>query len=275
MRNLSLLALSLVLLVSGFVAAEQGQYLLVFDQQVSQDSSALYTGTIDFSAFSSYFSALGSASSAEAEQKFKDNITQLLPLACEKVKKKDKTFECETDNLSLVLRRNFTANEGYYTFEVTGEFPYRTYRVIVNKIPLDKFGKVLQQSLGKGSSETETAFSVFSEAKAIDFKKTEDNALSSAGFKMLGLNLLYNVEMPGEITSATSGGYNAVVSGSTAGFNLVDVMENSAPLVVESRELNVFLFVMIGGVILLVLLTLAFLNSRKKPSTSADPGRAF
>ena len=113
MRNLSLLALSLVLLVSGFVVAGQaGQYLLVFDQQVSQDSSAIYTGTIDFSAFSSYFSAMGSASSAEAELKFKENITQLLPLACEKVKKKDKTFECETDNLSLVLRRNFTANEG-------------------------------------------------------------------------------------------------------------------------------------------------------------------
>jgi hypothetical protein len=49
-----------------------------------------------------------------------------------------------------------------------------------------------------------------------------------------------------------------------AAFNLVDVMADSSPLVVESHELNLFLITLLAGVLLLAFMTFAFLGGRKK-----------
>ncbi|MFA6530835.1 MAG: hypothetical protein WCT31_03830, partial [Candidatus Micrarchaeia archaeon] len=115
-----------------------------FHQVVYDSGSSVITNTIDFSTMSGYFTVIGGNIAAEVGQKFMDNMALILPNACEKIVKKDRTIECSYDGLTLSMKKNFTAKDGYYTFESEEGLPYKKYRLTVNKIPVDKFGKPLQ-----------------------------------------------------------------------------------------------------------------------------------
>jgi hypothetical protein len=188
---------------------------------------------------------------------FAKNIDDMLSSACSNMMKRDKSTECSSGNLSLSMTRNLTNKDGYYNFEVTGEFPYRTYKLTVNRIPMDKFGRSLQ--LGFNPSNRSLPFS---DASAIDLRK--DNSATAKGYEVIGFGIQYVVNMPGEITSATAGNYTAMVAGSTASYDLVGVMNDSAPLKVESRELNLLLISLLAGVLLLIFLVMAFFAGKKK-----------
>lgn len=267
MRKFGLFSIVISLILFSAIFAESidsSSSLLTVYQKVDSNSNSIITSKVDFSALASYFYVLSPDFSFELEQKFKESLSEILPGFCEKIYKKDKNTACTAEEYSLSLSKNFTSKEGYYTFEKTGEFPYKTYRIVVSRIPLDKFGKLYQYGLGTGSEESEAAFSMFSSSKMIDLKKKDENAITAQGMEMFQFSFNYEIEMPGEITSANAGSYSGLVSGSKADFNMIEVMKNSSPLVVESRELNIFVIVIGLGVLLLALVSFMFFKFNKK-----------
>jgi hypothetical protein len=225
-----------------------------YTQKVDYDGKSVISNTIDLSVVKGYYKQFG----FNSEEEFAANITSFSQEACGKIMKKDKTIICIADGLTITLNRNFTSKEGYYSFAVIEGVPYKIYRLTVNKIPADKFGKSAQGLTFAGYSEPGMV-------NPIDLKKKEENSVSAQGLGAIpGFSFTYSIELPGEVTSATAGTYQADISGSTAKFDMVKVMANSAPLVVESRELNVFLIAAGFGFFLLVLLAAMFFMMKKR-----------
>lgn len=225
-----------------------------YHQKVDYEGKSVISNVIDLSSIKGYFNQLG----FDSEEQFSSNITSFSIDACAKITKKDKTIDCTVADATITLRRNFTSKDGYYTFSVIEGVPYKVYRLTVNKIPVDRFGKAAQGLKFLSYSEPGMV-------NPIDLKKKEDNAISAQGFGAIpGFSFVYQAEVPGEITSAYAGDYKATVSGSTASFDLVKVMGNSSPLIVESRELNVLLLVVGFGFAILVILAAMFFTGRKR-----------
>lgn len=249
---LALLALTLLLPMA--FAADP---VMLFTHNLRQDSTSNMTAAVDFNAMKNYVVMVGGPAGETAWVLFSKNMDEMLSGACGNIMKKDKTTECSPGNLSLYMTRNFTNKDGYYSFEVTGEFPYRTYKLTVNRIPMDRFGRSLQSGFSLSNRTMP-----LSDAGVIDLRK--DNSAVAKGYQVIGFGIQYVANMPGEVTSATAGSYNAAIGGSTASYDLVGVMENSAPLVVESRELNLLLIFLLAGGLLLVFLVLVFFAGKKK-----------
>lgn len=233
-----------VLLLSGCISQE-------FTQKVGIDGTSIIEDKLDFNSMTGFYKELG----FNSEDALRNNLTSIVTNYCDKIATKDKTIGCVADGLTITLSRNFTSKEGYYTFEANDGVPYKTYKLTINKIPMEKFGKAAQ-GLKFG-----TYFDGSGIAKDIDLRKTDENAVSAQGLAGVpGLQLEYSVEIPGEMTSATAGNYSAKITDNKATFNVVDVMASSAPLVIESKELNVFLIVVVVGVIVLLLLAFVFFS---------------
>ncbi len=246
-RSILAVLLFSILLLGGCISQ-------TYHQKVDYEGKSVISNIIDLSTIKGYYKQLG----FDSEEQLAQNLTSFSNDACAKIMKKDKTIECSVGELTIELQRNFTSKEGYYTFSVIEGVPYKIYRLTVNKIPVDKFGKAAQGL--KFLSYSEPGMTA-----TIDLKKKEDNAISSQGFGAIpGFSFVYEAEVPGEIISATAGTYMAGVSGSTATFDLVNVMENSSPLVVESRELNVLLIAAGLGFAVLVGLAAMFFMMKKR-----------
>ncbi|MEW6722175.1 MAG: hypothetical protein AB1324_02855, partial [Candidatus Micrarchaeota archaeon] len=93
---------------------------------------------------------------------------------------------------------------------------------------------------------------------------SEENAASAAILRRFGANITYTVVFPMPVSSATAGSVSGVVEGNRATFSLIDVMEESEPMVVRSSELNFGYIVVILCVLALAGLAAAFFAT--KPS---------
>lgn len=232
-----------------------------FHQYITDSGVSVITNTIDFSTMSGYFTVIGGNFAVEVEQKFLDNMAFIMPSACDKITKKDRTIECGYDGLSLYMRKNFTAKDGYYSFETEEGLPYKKYKLTVYKLPVDKFGKPLQSILQ--DPDVGDTVSIVSSASAIDLRKSEDNAISASGFELLKIGVEYRVAMPANVESAYAGNYTAQIDDNVANFDVVSVMKDSAPLVIISKELNLLLISVSICVILILLVAFLFFFGRK------------
>ena len=167
--------------------------------------------------------------------------------------------ECSVDGNKITLRRSFTPQDGFYTFEASGS----KYKVEVKKIPIKSFSK---PNAGTTDSSGGLGGLGSGESKDIDFTDKIGNAQTAIGFQTLKMNMTYIVEMPAGVTKATAGKYNAKIEGNKAIFDLVQVLGDSEPLVVEAEGgTSTMMLVIAGVVVLAVLLLLWFFVFNKKP----------
>lgn len=253
-REVILILAAMILFLSGCVTQ-------TFTQKMERDGTSVVESRTNLVQYPGYLKLIND------EFKKKDvagEIGVVIENVCKGIEETDPLTKCNVEDLSLIMKKEFTIKDGYYTFEAKEGIPYTTYVLKVNKIPVDKFSKELQAQQ-KTIAASQYGSGIPLKMTAIDLRKAEDASIAAQGLEQVqGAGLIYAIEMPGEIVKAESGAYNASITGNTAEFDLIDVMKNSSPLVVESQEINVLWIVIILGTIALVVVGYSFFAGQKK-----------
>jgi len=142
----------------------------------------------------------------------------------------------------------------YYTVDTVYGFPFVTQTVTINSIPNDMFGESLNTILA--------AANITASGVVQPLVISGDNNASVAALEMLKANFTYTVTMPSSVSEARSGSYDAIIQGTDARFDLIQVLSQSQPMVVVTNQVNSFVVVCILGVIVLAALAYSFFGSR-------------
>lgn len=224
-------------------AMASGAFDQSYVQTVASDGSSVIAKTQDISPFSSIVSipALGKA-------------CQMLS-----------SVQCAVQGQDMTITERFPASNGYYTLMQEDGFPYIIYMLIITKIPNDVFSADVERVMAAANASSGGAA-----APAIDI--SADNSAAVAVLRSLNVNVIYTVEMP--VQPFESSG---TIEGDSVTFNVVDVMDAKAPMVVKARQLNVGMLVLILGIMVIAGLAYSFFGmSRKtgKPSPSLKRKKA-
>lgn len=217
-------------------------------QKVERDGSSTLQVTIDISKSAS---AITPAALNSLRKQMQDT--------CESIATSKTGTSCKVDNNTMILTRSLTVADEY-AFQSQMGLPYNNYKITVNKLSFNKFIPAKQKNEAG-------LFGVF--AQPIDMTEKEQNKAFATKLKQLNISVQYDIEMPGEIVSASAGKAKPVINGNTVSFNLADALENSAPMEIESQELNVAPLLLI--LLVLVVAALAYLfftTGKKKQKTS-------
>ncbi|MCI0504267.1 hypothetical protein L0Y65_06185 [Candidatus Micrarchaeota archaeon] len=227
----------LLLSVIGGAALDQS-----YMQAVSRNGASVIEKTMEVTLFSNQLSQEGLARMGE-------------------VCRTSDTLNCSVDveNKKITMAESFSSG-GYYTLTSDYGIPFITYTLTLGKVPTDEFSNSLERLLVAANA---TEYSGGSGAvKPIDLADREANAESAGVLKMLKANLTYTITMPSQVSEARAGNISGMVSGPSARFDLVSVMEESAPIVVRSQEPNYGYIIAIAGVVVLAALAFSFLGTR-------------
>lgn len=186
-----------------------------------------------------------------------ENTSEKLEAACSS----DPGLDCSYENGSLTIDDMFRENDGYYSYEVDYGIPYIEHRLVVNKIPVEKFTEKLDSILTE-AGVTETSSNDFGEP--LNLKDSESNRENAQFLRQSGLEITYEAVMPGEVVEAYAGEAAGSVEGPRAQFMLSEVLEESQPMIVVSREINWGYILIIAAVIVLAAFALSFRKSDKK-----------
>ncbi len=168
----------------------------------------------------------------KTEEEIRENISYEMEVAC--ARSINAGIECEkTGDLSANRIRTFDYGS-FYAFKQHSSFPFVKYEVTIRSIPESSFG--------------------FSEDRLKDDIPLTNKKVAKSILKRYGdgYQLFYAVVLPGAIQSAIAGGYNASIEGSKATFNLNELADAPAPLVIKSEEFDV------PGVLLFLVILVLF-----------------
>lgn len=227
----------IVLLFSALVNAALDQSYV---HTVSRDGSSTIAKSTDLSVFSNLMDEGASGKIAEFCQT-------------------DGGIDCWVDDKTVTISERFSRGP-YYTFTADYGIPYITYSLEVKRVPRDRFATSLDNLLfaaGVAESPGEGLVS------PIDLGDEEANMESVHFMRRFGANVTYTVNMPARIHEAGAGEVDGMVSGSTVQFDLIEVMEESEPITVTSRELNFGYLTLIALVIVMAGLALSFFRAKK------------
>ena len=165
---------------------------------------------------------------------------------CEELRKSGS--ECSYSNGKSIASKRYENDGKFYSFEVVAGFPNTKYELEVFRLPATN-----ASSSGENSMQE---YDIYQRLDAAALKQ------SISYLKLAGAGITYSVEMPGKITKA-EGGAN---SENVARFDVIEMIENGKTIKVTSEELNAP-YVALAGIILLVMVFLAWKFVRKNPPT--------
>jgi hypothetical protein len=211
-------------------------------QDFSRDGSSIITKTSELSIFSA---ELTNASFARMKEVCDGGFR----------------VECSVD----VAKKTVTMAEafspgGYYTFGSEYGLPDITHTVVIEKIPNDKFATSLSRLLiaANVTDPSQGGGSV----SPIDFEDQATNREAAAILRIIRANLTYTINMPYDIDEASAGNLTGNVRGKSVSFDLIALLEQSEPVVIKNRELNLGYIVVIFGIIAIAALAFSFFWSK-------------
>jgi hypothetical protein len=234
MRQVS--ALLLVLALSCAVMDQS------YIQVVDRDGSSTIQKTMDISLYTGQLPAV-------SLQRMADYCAGTTKISC----------SVDVDSGKVAIIEKFQPG-GYYSFESAYGIPFTTRTLVVGSIPNDRFGQSLAAILAGANITTGQETGA---ADALDLRD-KTNPESAMYLEKFRANLTYSIVMPSDISGADAGNYTAATDGSTATFDLVQVLERSSAMTVASREINSPAIVVIAGVIVVAGLALAFFTSKPR-----------
>ncbi len=166
----------------------------------------------------------------------------------------DAELVCSVEEKTITMTEKFSPGV-HYGFEVDYGLPSVTYTFTLKKIATDRFAASLDRLLLKAEVIEELGGAV----PPIDLEDREKNLEGAALLRQLKANITYVVNMPTEITEASAG----AVSGSSVALDAIGLMEESKPVTVRCKELNMAYLIGIAAVIVLVVLALSFIMQKK------------
>jgi hypothetical protein len=185
---------------------------------------------------------------------FGENASEKIEQAC------DADSTCSYSDGRLTLAEDFGPSDGYYEFDTVYGLPYIEYQLEVKKIPTDRFMEKLSSIFATAGLSEATS----QNGKAIILSNKDENAQMARFIRESGLDIVYAIRMPGEIVAATAGEVSGEMTYSTANFSMGDVLSESKPIVVKSRELNIPYIVFILAVLVIAAFAASFFFGRKK-----------
>ncbi len=223
-----------ILLISTLANAAMDQ---AYTHTVSREGTSEITRSIDISIFTTELEA-------SAIEKMKE--------ICEE----DPQITCSVEGNTIAITEEFSP-EGYYKFEAEYGLPEITYTLTQKKIPADRFSISLDKLLLEAGAIEESK-----PAPPIDLTDREKNVKTAELLERFKITITYTINMPTPIYEAYAGNISAPVSGSSVTFDIVEVMAESEPIVVRSRELNTGYLIIIAAVMIVGLLALLFFRKR-------------
>ncbi|RLG19508.1 hypothetical protein DRN67_02525 [Candidatus Micrarchaeota archaeon] len=174
--------------------------------------------------------------------------------ACLEKEAADPKLQCEYADGVMTLTRPLSLNEGYYEFETEQDWATVRYTFTLEQLP-DIDPTESDVSAGTGSAGIED----------LTLKFTDPQAAENVDQMRQMLSAKYIVEMPGTVVSAEGA---EMVEGSSATFDILDMMENGQNIVVVSEEDNYMNLIMIGGgilvlIVVVILAATAFMRLRR------------
>ncbi|MBU0526932.1 hypothetical protein KKE92_00470 [Candidatus Micrarchaeota archaeon] len=225
-----------ILLMCTLVSAGLDQsYIHIVDREGNSE----ITKTMDISAFMTDF-----------EDGSMENVSDLCSI--------DPELRCSVDGKVITITESFSPGE-HYNFQVDYGIPFITYTLTQKKIPTDVFSVSLDKLLRKAGV---IEGGVEGSADAIDLYNEEENKENAGFLRRFKVNLSYQITVPTTIDEARAGNVSGIVDGSTATFDIVDLMEESQPIVIKNSELNMGYLVIIAAVIILGGLAYSFFKSK-------------
>ncbi|VVC02867.1 Uncharacterised protein [Candidatus Bilamarchaeum dharawalense] len=172
--------------------------------------------------------------------------------------------ECKVDVEKKVVTITEKFSPNFY-YRLTGDYgiPYTTYTLTIDRVPTDKFSETLEKilvAIGEGTTTSQPI-------PPLDLLDKTNNQANVETLRILGVSLDYVVEMPSQIDSAAAGKVPGIIEGNTVRFNMVDVLGESEPMIVTSREMNYgYLVAILGAVVLIALAYMFMVSSRPRAS---------
>ncbi|NYZ77579.1 hypothetical protein H0O02_04690 [Candidatus Micrarchaeota archaeon] len=218
-----------------------GSIFQTYEQSVKTDGSSTIKKEFDLGLFSGMLGENAEARIAEA---------------CSS----DASLGCISSNGMVTISEEFSADGGYYSFRSDYGIPYIEYDLTINRIPLEKFSERLDRILLSAGLINSTSGAY---GGPLNLRDAETNREAAYVLKQSGMDVRYVVVMPSGIASAAAGESSGVINGSRAEFLLSDVLRESQPIMVTSRELNLGYIAVIAAIVVLGAFALSFRKSGK------------
>jgi hypothetical protein len=168
-------------------------------------------------------------------------------------------IKCRVDvqNNEIKITEQFDPGT-YYTYTTDYGFPYITRTLTINKVATDRFANSLDKLIVAANISQPSQKPV----SPLDLNDNSTNKEMAAALEMLNVRITYAISMPVQITEASAGSIQGNVTGSTASFDLVQVLKESKSITVRGQELNTGAFVVIVGAIALIALAWTFAGTK-------------
>jgi hypothetical protein len=169
------------------------------------------------------------------------------------------SLRCSVDGETVTIKEKLKQGT-YYSLTADYGLPFITYTLVVKKVPTDRFSSSLDNLLVVAGAVEEAGTS---RVRPMDLRDKSTNIPDAEYLKKFDANLTYSIEMPAGIYEATAGDVDALLSGNTAQFDLVEVLGESEYMTVKSRELNLGYLALIAMAITLAALAFSFFTHKR------------
>lgn len=170
----------------------------------------------------------------------------------------DPRFACSVVGRTITMAEEFSPGR-YYTYQSEYGLLEIEHTLTISRIPTDRFSVALGDILEEAGVREASGEA----ADPIDLLDRETNEEAIGVLRQFGANLAFTVIMPSGISEARAGALEGTRSGDGVEFDVLDVMEAGAPIVVRGRELNTANIVVASMVVVLAALAISF--KRTKP----------
>jgi hypothetical protein len=150
---------------------------------------------------------------------------------------------CSLQNTTLTMTLDLERGNGYYTLTTDNGFPFVTTTLTINKIPTDLFDERINSILLYTKLVSDEG-----STQPIDLTEKSANKAKAAALKASGFVVTYSIEMPNKQVS---------------NYDLVEILEDSKPIVVQTQEINSWTIVLVLGIGLLAFVTYMFFGNKR------------
>jgi len=236
-----------IIALSIFLALSSATMDQTFVQDVRKDGTSTIEKTMDISIFANQLPG---------------SSLQMMADFCSKTTK----ASCSVDTASKIITiKEAFAPGSYYSVDSEFGLPYTTETLTIERIPNDRFGQTLNMILAAANISDSGG------VPALNLRS--DNNQSAMVLRKLKANLTYTVKMPSAVAEAKAGSYSASIDGNNARFDLIEVLSQSQPMVVVTKETNVVAVVVIIMVIVLAALAYSFFATRPSKTRKKKAGK--
>ena len=153
-------------------------------------------------------------------------------------------LECLVEGTTITMVVHVQPDNQYYSLKTDHGFPFSTTTFTLNKIPTDAFDSSINEVFVKANLSSGKSSSV-----PLDLNNVEGNRAKADALRASGITIEYNIMMP---------------NGQLSTYNLVEVLGDSKPIVIQTYELNFWLIILLIGVGAVGYLAYSFFGNKRR-----------